>query len=257
MSAVEDAVSAAIEVLAAKPSLLVTDVDGTLSRIVPRPDQATVSEAARAALRNLAHKLGHVAVITGREEAVARRMVGVDGLIYVGSYALDADQGLSFDAVRPALGLIEPHLAELPCVELELKQVSFALHYRNCLDAARVGPRLLALLQPIAALTATRLLEGKQVIEVAPRALPDKGSALLRLLLALEIRGVVFVGDDLADAEAFRAMANRRRTDALPSLSVAVVDDETPPLVQESADLAVHGVDDVERFLALLAERLA
>ncbi len=257
MSALEDAVEAALEVLGASPSLLVTDVDGTLSRIVPRPDQATVSEAARTSLRSLVGKLDHVAVITGREEPVARRMVGVEGLIYVGSYALDAADGLSFDAVRPALKLVEPHLGELPCVELERKQVSFALHYRNCIDSERVGPRLLELLQPIAALTDTRLLEGKRVIEVLPHALPDKGAALLQLVLSLGIRGVVFVGDDLADAAAFREIARRRATTGAPGLNIAVVDSETPLLVRESADLALGGVDDVERFLDLLAVRLA
>jgi trehalose 6-phosphate phosphatase len=255
MTAVQDAVDAALSVLSARPSLLVTDVDGTLSRIVARPDQATVSETARSALRSLVGKLDHVAVITGREESVARRMVGVEGLIYVGSYALDAADGLSFDAVRPALALVEPHLAELPCVELERKQVSFALHYRNCLDSDRVGPRLLELLEPIAARTATRLLEGKQVIEVAPGALPDKGTALLHLMAEREIRGVVFVGDDVADAAAFREIARRRETTGAPGLSIAVVDSETPLIVRQSADLTIGGVDDVERFLDLLADR--
>jgi trehalose 6-phosphate phosphatase len=256
MSAIDEAVDAAIEVLGARPSLLVTDVDGTLSRIVPRPDEATVSEAARSGLRGLVRKLDNVAVITGREESVARRMVGVDGLIYVGSYALDAAGGLSFDAVRPALTLVEPQLQELPCVELERKQVSFALHYRNCVDAERVSRRLLELLEPIAEQTSTRLLEGKQVIEVAPQALPDKGMALLKLMEERLVAGAVFVGDDVADAAAFREIARRRETTGAPGLSIAVIDTETPAVVRDSADLAIHGVGDVELFLEMLAARL-
>ena len=257
MSAIDEAVDAAIEVLGARPSLLATDVDGTLSRIVPRPDEATVSEAARSGLRGLVRKLDNVAVITGREESVARRMVGVEGLIYVGSYALDAAGGLSFDAVRPALTLVEPQLQELPCVELERKQVSFALHFRNCVDAERVSARLLELLEPIAVRTATRLLEGKQVIEVAPQALPDKGTALHRLIDGRNVRGIVFVGDDVADAAAFRVIARRRETTGEPGLSIAVIDTETPAVVRGSADLAIRGVGDVERFLNLLADRLS
>jgi trehalose 6-phosphate phosphatase len=256
MSAIDDAVDAAIEVLGARPSLLVTDVDGTLSRIVPRPEDATVSEAAKSGLRGLVPKLDNLAVITGREESVARRMVGVEGLIYVGSYALEAVGELSFDAVRPALMLVEPHLEDLPCVELERKQVSFALHYRNCIDAERVSERLMELLEPIAEHTSTRLLVGKQVIEVAPQALPDKGTALHQLIERRRVRGVVFVGDDVADASAFRVIARRRETTGDPGLGIAVIDSETPAVVLESADLAIQGVGDVERFLNLLADRL-
>jgi trehalose 6-phosphate phosphatase len=257
MGAVEDAVDAALPVLRERPSALVTDVDGTLSRIVARPREASVEETARVSLRRLAVLLDLVAVITGREESVARGMVGVDELTYVGSYAMDSKRGLSFAAVAPALALVEHDLRTMPCVEIERKEISFALHFRNCVDAERVGAELSDLLQPIALETGTKLLEGKLVIEVAPATLPDKGTALTGLLLEHEIRGAVFVGDDLADAEAFSQLRNRRTRGQTPGLCIAVVDAETPQGVRDAADLEVYGVDDVERFLAILAERLA
>jgi trehalose 6-phosphate phosphatase len=257
MGAVEDAVDMALTVLAAKPSALITDVDGTLSRIVPRPADARVEEKARTSLRSLSRLLDLVAVITGREESVARGMVGVDELTYVGSYALDAKRGLTFEAVEPALRLVETLLTDLPCVELERKQVSFALHYRNCVDAERIGTELLELLEPIALKTGTKLMEGKLVIEVTPSSLPDKGTALTGLLLEHEIRGVVFLGDDLADAAAFGEVTRRRGDGAAPGLCIAVVDDETPQAVRDAADTEIRGVDDVERFLELLTQRLS
>jgi trehalose 6-phosphate phosphatase len=256
MNAVEDAVAAALTVLGQKPSALVTDIDGTLSRIVARPEDAKVEERARLGARRLAGLLDLVAVITGREESVARRMVGVEELTYIGSYALDSAPGLTFDAVAPALQLVQNDLGELPCVELEHKQISFALHYRNCAEPDRVGARLMELLRPIVVSTGTKLLEGKLVIEVAPAALPNKGQALRRLLLEREIRGAVFVGDDLADATAFHQLRYRRADGGAPGLCIAVVDDETPRAVRDAADLELSGVDDVERFLDLLAERL-
>ena len=256
MDAVKEAVEAALAVLGERPSALVTDIDGTLSRIVSRPKEARVEEVARVSLRRLAGLLDLVAVITGREESVARGMVGVDKLTYVGSYAMDRARGLSFAAVAPALGLVEQELGTMPCVEIERKDVSFALHYRNCVDAERVGAELAELLQPIALETGTKLLPGKLVIEVAPAALPDKGTALNGLLLEHEVRGAVFVGDDLADAEAFAQLRNRRAEGMAPGLCIAVVDGETPQAVREAADLELRGVGDVERFLALLAERL-
>jgi trehalose 6-phosphate phosphatase len=256
MDAVEKAVEAALTVLREQPSALVTDVDGTLSRIVRRPEEAKVEETVRGSLRRLAGLLDLVAVITGREESVARGMVGVDELTYVGSYALDSTRGLTFEAVAPALTLVEAGIEEMPCVEVERKQVSFALHYRNCADPGRMGEMLLELLQPIVLSTGTKLLIGKLVIEVAPEALPDKGTALTGLLLEHEIRGAVFVGDDLADAEAFGELRNRRAKGRAPGLCIAVLDDETPQAVRDAADLELAGVDEVERFLESLVERL-
>lgn len=243
-------------VLATKPSALVTDVDGTLSRIVARPADAVVEERARASLRSLSSALDLVAVITGREESVARGMVGVDELTYVGSYALDATRGLTFEAVASALTLVEKQLTELPCVEVERKQVSFALHYRNCVDPHRIGAKLSELLQPITLKTGTKLMVGKLVLEVTPSALPDKGTALTGLLLEHEIRGVVFLGDDLADAEAFGEIRRRREDGGAPGLCIAVIDAETPQDVRDAADAELRGVDDVERFLEMLAQRL-
>ena len=257
MNGIEDVVEAALRTLGQRPSALVTDVDGTLSRIVAQPRDASAEETARRSLRRLAGLVDLVAVITGREESVARGMVGVPELVYVGSYAMDSTRGLSFAAVEPALALVEQALVAMPCVELERKEVSFALHYRNCVDSERIGGELMELLRPIGLATGTKLLEGKLVIEVAPETLPDKGTALTGLLLEHEIRGAIFVGDDLADAAAFRELQNRRSEGRAVGLCVAVVDDETPQAVRDAADLELRGVDEVERFLESLAERLA
>ena len=76
-------------VLDQRPSALITDVDGTLSHIVPKPQDAVVSIEIKESLRRLLPRLDLVAVVTGRENEVARRMVGVEGLTYIGSYAID------------------------------------------------------------------------------------------------------------------------------------------------------------------------
>ncbi|MBX7189333.1 MAG: hypothetical protein K1X27_07070, partial [Solirubrobacterales bacterium] len=57
-------------------SALMSDVDGTLCRIVDRPDQARVPVRARESLETLADHLALVACITGRPSPVARKMVG-------------------------------------------------------------------------------------------------------------------------------------------------------------------------------------
>jgi trehalose 6-phosphate phosphatase len=138
---------------------------------------------------------------------------------------------------------------------MERKDVSFALHYRNCQDPEAMRLRVIALLDPIATEAGAKLLEGKLVVEVAPRALPDKGSAFALLMRDEAIRGSIFVGDDLADTAIFREIRHRR-SQGLPGLAIGVVDIETPAAVIETSDVQVFGVAGVEAFLTELAKRL-
>lgn len=253
MTSVDAAVHKAIEALRKRPSALISDIDGTLSRIVSRPEDAVVSGRAQAALADLAQYLDLVAVITGRPDDVARKMVGVDNIVYMGSYALDAASALQL--TESDIGLIKEQapalLAGLPCVTLEEKAISFAFHYRNCPEPERVRLKLLDRLEPLTKGAGGRLLEGKRVIEVVPDALPNKDVAFAKLVADRQLRGVVFMGDDGADASVFRAISGRRERD-LSGLAIAVVDAETPPSVIEAADLTLAGVDEVEEFLDLL-----
>ncbi len=256
LSAVEIAVEQALSVLRQTPSALVTDVDGTISPIVSRPEDASVSGDIQSALSRLNERLALVAVITARQEVVARSMVGVEGLTYIGNYAVKATSAGSHAAIDAAslIGFVRPFLDSNPCVMLEEKGIGFSLHYRNC-QAKGVREQLVHLLQPRMQPAGAKLVEGKQVIEVVPANLPDKGSALARLLDGAGIRGAVYLGDDLSDVAAFREIA-RRSSDAKPSLSIAVVDDESPMSVKEAAGLELDGVTQVTQLLNRLAERL-
>jgi trehalose 6-phosphate phosphatase len=252
MNDLRTAVEAAADVLAFAPAALVTDVDGTLSRIVSRPEYATVDEDVRASLRQLVGRVALVAIVTGREESIARSMVGLPELTYVGNYALDNEsaQVVEEDDLDAARVLVRTLLEPFPCVEIEEKGVSFALHYRNCIDTT-MRERILTLVTPVAAAAGGKLVEGKQVVEIVPVRLPDKSNAVARLLREREIQGVVYLGDDLGDVPVFEQMA-RRRTQGLPSLGLAVVDPETHVAVLESADMFLDGVDEVNAFLTAL-----
>jgi len=252
MNDLRTAIEAAADVLAFAPAALVTDVDGTLSRIVSRPEQATVDDNIRASLRQIVGRVALVAIVTGREESVARSMVGLPELTYVGNYALDtvSAEVVEEDDLDAARVLVRTLLEPFPCVEIEEKGVSFALHYRNCIDNT-MRERILTLVSPVAAAAGGKLLEGKQVVEVVPVRLPDKSNAVARLLREREIQGVVYLGDDLGDVPVFQQMS-RRRTQGLPSLSLAVVDSETHEAVLESADMYLDGVDEVHAFLSAL-----
>ena len=71
---------------------LLLDVDGTLAPIVARPGDAAVPAATRDLLRDLAGRYALVACVSGRPEEDARRVVRVDGLVYVGEHGLGLTQ---------------------------------------------------------------------------------------------------------------------------------------------------------------------
>lgn len=255
MSSVDTVISRAWQVLQASPAALITDVDGTISRIAPTPEEAFVGEPARTALRTIAPHLALAAVVTGREALVARSMVGVEGLIYVGNYALDDETLLTMDAeeLQAARAQIVSHLDEMPCVEVEDKGISFSLHYRGCEDRPSVRRALLDLAGPIALGSGAKLVEGKSVLEIVPASLPDKGTAVRHLLDDHAIRGVVYFGDDIGDVAAFRELISMRERAELDALTVAIVDAETDPSVRQTADETLNGVDDMEAVLTALA----
>ncbi|MGA1213698.1 MAG: trehalose-phosphatase, partial [Solirubrobacterales bacterium] len=68
---------------------LITDVDGTLCRIVGRPERAVVPARARSALETLAERLGVVACVSGRPVEVVSRMVDVPAVTYIGNHGLE------------------------------------------------------------------------------------------------------------------------------------------------------------------------
>jgi trehalose 6-phosphate phosphatase len=247
------AIDGALRILGAAPAALVTDIDGTISPIVPRPQDAHVTPAASDALRRLAARLALVAVVTAREAAVARRMVGVDGIVYVGNYALDSASTQVSPSFERAKGIVRQLLGPLEGITLEDKGAGLAIHYRNSPDPEAAHRQVLALVGPLVAEVDARVQEGKQVVELLPGSMPDKGTAVARLLARYGIRGAVYLGDDLSDVPVFREMKRRRAEGGLPSWSVAVVDAETPPAVVDTADQKLYGMEEVEAFLAGLA----
>jgi trehalose 6-phosphate phosphatase len=173
MSSVDTVVARAWELLKAPAAALITDIDGTISRIAPTPEEAFVGEPARSALRNILPHLALTAIVTGRESAVAQSMVGVEGLTYVGSYALEGAAAAIIDPEKllDARNEVTARLGALPCVRVEDKDISFALHYRDCEDRSEARLSLLDITSPIAASCGAKIIEGKQVIELVPASL--------------------------------------------------------------------------------------
>lgn len=241
--------SGAIERLASTPRLLVaTDYDGTISPIVNDPARALPERRAVVALRALS-QLPHteVAVISGRRlDDLAAFLPGLEGVHMVGSHGSEFDAGFADQLPqekRDALKQLRSELREIARgaagATIEEKPASVALHVRNAapedarrsLEAVEAGP---------AQTPGVSVKHGKQVIELCVID-SDKGRALSYIRERSNATACVFLGDDVTDEDAFRAMHG-------PDLGIKVGEGET------AAQMRLSDPVDVARFLAALAQ---
>ena len=247
VSELDPGLTAALDELAARrPLLLASDYDGVLARLRDDPSAAVLEPGFDALLARLAAVDGvTVALVSGRGVADLRTTSGLSGPFrWVGSHGAEFDGPIAGELAgrRDALAdALRPLVEAVPGARLEVKPASVAVHVRTVADPA-AGDRLLADVAAgpgaAAGLTAK---PGKAVLELAVTD-ADKGSALVRLATEVGAAGVLYLGDDVTDEDAFRAVAAA----GLPGVTVKVGAGET---------VAAHRVDDLTGVRALL-ERL-
>lgn len=252
-------------VLDRHPLGLATDIDGTLSPIADTPDTAAVTPLCRRYLEEISRRLEVVAAISGRAPEVAHRLVGLEGLVYIGNHGLSwwrqgreetLAEAVPYEAM---IGQAKKDLAarlDLPGLLLEDKGPILALHYRLCADrqAARV-----AILDALAPWTTQglRAREGRLVFELGPPLDVHKGTALTHLIETHRLSGVLYLGDDLTDVDAFKVLRHWRQEGKVSGAAVAVANPERGPEVMQEADYWVDGVPGVEWLLAAIASVVA
>lgn len=206
--------------LAGSPLVVLLDVDGTLAPIAPRPEDACVPPPTRDAVARLARARDtHVAIVSGRGAADARRLVGVDEVWAIGNHGLETiapDGLLSIDArvaewegpLRLVREAAAAAAAPIPGARVEDKGATLSIHYRLA-DAADV-PRLERAVVAAADAAGLRVTRGRMVIEVRPPIAVDKGTAVLALAARLgateSSASILFAGDDRTDEDAMEAL---------------------------------------------------
>ncbi len=250
-----EAVDRCVQVLSSAPAGLITDIDGTISVMAPTPGEAVVTEEARTALRRLAQRLAFVGVVTGRSASVGEALVGVPGLVYVGNHGTERRQNgtsqihpeaaASAAILGQALRAVYERAHALGVGDglvLEDKELSGSIHYRLTLRPEEARTVLVELANEAAADAGLLVTEGRLVVELRPRLRVNKGTALVDLVHEHHLRGVVFLGDDLTDVDAFRAVRELREAGEIDGLRVGVLAPETQPEVLAETDVTVHGV---------------
>jgi len=235
------------------------DFDGTLAPVAETPDLAELPDPVRGVVRELSNRC-LVAVISGRDREDVKAKVGLDGLIYAGSHGFDIDgpggekpfHGCAeyMEALAGAGGRLEHDLDGISGSLIERKRCSVAVHDRLVADADR--PRIKSVVEAaVKAFPNLRIKPGKRVYEVLPDLDWDKGRAVEWLLrvMGLEDATAVYVGDDVTDEDAFRALHDT-------GIGVVVADhgEGRDGTSETHASYRLDGVSEVEKFLRMLSE---
>jgi trehalose 6-phosphate phosphatase len=248
-------------ILAQRPFGLATDIDGTLSPIVDTPDTATVTPLCRRYLQEISQRVDLVAAISGRAPEVAHRLVGLEELVYIGNHGLSwwrqgreetLAEAVPYEAtVREAKKKLAARL-DLPGLLLEDKGPILALHYRLSADRQAARMAILDALAPWET-QGLRIQQGRLVFELGPPLDINKGTALARLIETYRLGGVLYLGDDLTDVEAFKVLRHWREEGKVRGGAIAVANPESGPKVLQEADYWVDGVPGVEWLLGAIA----
>jgi trehalose 6-phosphate phosphatase len=267
--------------------LVVSDFDGTLSLINPDPLGARILPLARRALRRIARLAAlhpdrvALAVLSGRTAIDVAGRVRVGGVRYLGNHGLEGGwlargaraEALTVSVDEAVAASVDPagilgaavrdRLRSPDWLFVEEKGPSVAFHYRSAADpeAARGElDRAIEGAEAAEAATARRALEridGRKVVEFRPRGAGGKGPSLARLLERERPGGVLVMGDDRSDAEAFATLRREREAGRLTGLAVGVLGAaETPAEVVDAADVVLPSPVEASRLLSAVATAL-
>ena len=200
--------------------LLLLDYDGTLTPIVPSPEDAVLPEGVRQSLQTLAAHPRYVAgIVSGRSLDDLAVLAGISGLIHAGNHGMEIRApGWRFThpgaiAARGTLDHARQSLSDalihIPGIIVEHKGLTLTVHFRATPDAlsGEVDAIVEATTQRQVLEGELRLTRGKKVVEVRPAVPWDKGKAIEKI--REECGGSpfpVYFGDDRTDEDGFRVV---------------------------------------------------
>ena len=248
--------------LSGKRPAVFLDYDGTLTPIVDRPEDATISESMQDAVSGLAERCP-VCVVSGRDRPVVQELMGLDNLIVAGSHGFDIwspDEGtIEHDAgsgyeelLEEVKARVEEEVGSIEGASVEPKKASVAVHYRLASEEGRqeIKQSVDQILEDHP--EDLKMTPGKMVYEIQPKLDWDKGKAVLYLLETLELDRddivPMYLGDDHTDEHAFEALEGRGI-----GIFVGYADDPEVEGRSTYADYILNTVGEVETFLDRLA----
>ena len=251
------------EALRRSPFGLITDVDGTISKTAPTSQQAKVSPLCRHYLSILCNHLALVAAISGRPAAEVKNMLKIDGMVYIGNHGLERwSEGhteLAKDAqdysgvIKAAIEELTP-LLSIEGISIEDKRITATVHYRLCREPKSVERDILAAVKNSPSANRLRIIQERMSIDLLPPVNLNKGTATLDLIQEHNLQGVIYLGDDVTDIDAFRAIHATSHSLDFQGFAIGIISQEMPQELVTEADFTLNGVSDVEHFFKWMCQ---
>jgi trehalose-phosphatase len=259
-----------------RPCLVVTDFDGTISRIGLDPWGARAEPLAQRALRRLAATPDvEVVLLSGRTALDLAGRVRVGGATYLGNHGLErgflprgaraeslvvvADpthDGFSADAERLAADV--PAAIGEPWLIVERKPPAVTFWFRSAPDIAAAAQQVRTVVDRLDPAARFERFPLRRALELRPPGATAKRDAFATLLRERGPALVVLIGDDRSDAEAFAVLRVARDAGNVRGLAVAVhTHPDVSPAVAAEADAMLASPGETARFLSGLARALA
>ncbi|XP_060199970.1 probable trehalose-phosphate phosphatase D isoform X2 [Lycium barbarum] len=176
------------------------DYDGTLSDIVPNPEEAFMTEKMRMVLREVANRFP-TAIISGRKRERDNKVV-----LYQPAKEFLPEK-------RKVLNILSERTKGIKGVNIEDNKFCISVHFRH-VHTKDLGTLWNVIAVVLEEYQNFRVSTGKKVFEIRPDIMWNKGHALEYFL---EILGFgnsddvlpIYIGDDRTDEDAFRVLRKR------------------------------------------------
>jgi trehalose 6-phosphate phosphatase len=240
-------------------TIIITDIDGTISSIEPLPHQALITDNMKEILNNIQLKFKLLAIITGRSLEDALEMINIPGILYIGNHGMEYLRDNEIVTDKKTLDYIpkiseihnelknEPNI-KIPGIILENKRACISIHYRSTKDPQSARKTILKTLNNIETPEGLQIKEGRKIIEVKPIIGNDKGKIINKIAKNYHAKKLIYLGDDVTDVDAFQEISKLSNEKIIDGTSILVQSNETPEFVKKNVEYYVDGVDAVEKF---------
>jgi trehalose-phosphatase len=205
--------------LAGKEVFLFLDYDGTLAPIAESPEKAAITHTMHCLVSKLADRLP-VAIVSGRGVDDVQQRLGLENIVYAGNHGAEirargeslvsGQSGQDRRALEDVLARLRSVLASFCGAIIEDKGLTASVHYR-LVDPNRLA-EMAVLFRNVSREYEDRFrfTSGKKVFEIRPKGAWHKGDAVSWILDNLgRGKSGVYIGDDVTDEDAFRALKGR------------------------------------------------
>ncbi len=254
------------KLLKRKPFGLITDMDGTISEIPHNFLEWAPPPPVLPQLAKLVHRLELLAVVSGRKTEAVKEIINIDGVKYIGHYGMEwweNDHAVLHPEVAASLTAMRALAAELEVLSavdgmiIQDKWATVSVHYHLTRQPEAARQQILAVLEKSPHAKKMRLMHEKNNIGIVPMVDIDKGTAVTGLIKERNLQGAIYLGDDVGDVPAFKAIRRTRENRDFDGLAILVTGPETTQATLNEVDFILTGVPETVRLLDWLVDKTA